>query len=106
MRAAGASAEDIARVLVPMRNAAKVATRGPAPPEKVAEWEARNMLKYNDPVGPTADYQFNKYGSWEEVIKAAYRTDPVTDAAAGLAPQPPADPEPPTDPEPPVDPLP
>jgi len=106
MRSVGASDEQIARVLVPMRNAAKVTMRGPMNPVDVAKIEARNMKIYNDPVGPTADYQYAKYGSWREVIKAAYRTNPEIDAMFGFgsdAPIPPSDPEPL---DPPIDPLP
>ena len=104
MRSVGATDEQIARVLVPMRNAAKLATRPAMSPDDVAQLEARNMLKYNDPVGPSADYQFARYGSWSEVIKACYRTNPEIDAMFGFGSGevPPVDPGP----EPPIDPVP
>jgi hypothetical protein len=84
MRASGSSDEDIARVLVQMRNAAKVTTRGLSNPEDVAVWEARNVAKYGDPIGPTADYQYARYGSWEKVIERSYVTSAEYDQAAGI----------------------
>ena len=82
MREAGATDEAVARQLVPMRNAAKVAARDLMNPDEVRELEAYNMGRYNNPVGPDADYLFNKYGSWQQVIDAAYRPDPAINAIA------------------------
>jgi hypothetical protein len=84
MREAGASDEDIARTLNGLRNQAKVVTRALMNPDDVPALEARNMAKYGDPIGPSADYLFERYGSWQSVIDAAYRTDPATNAPLGL----------------------
>lgn len=86
MRQQGASDEQIARKLVDDRNAAKVIVRSQQDPALTAQQEARNLQKYGNPVGPTADQLLQKYGSWEEVIKAAYRTDPETNRFLGLNP--------------------
>jgi hypothetical protein len=104
MEAEGASEEQIARALVQLRNAAKVAARAAMDPGDVAALEARNMAVYNDPIGLSTDYLYAKYGSWRAVIDAAYRTNPQIDASFGFGSgQPPAvDP----DPDPPIDPLP
>jgi RHS repeat-associated protein len=73
-RAAGVSAEGVARVAVSARNALKVGARWMSEPTVVREMEARNMLRYGNKIGPTADQLFAKYGSWEKVIRAASRT--------------------------------
>lgn len=86
MRASGASDEDIARVMVDMRNDAKDITRAGMSPEAVRLLEERNMKKYGNPLGPTADQLYAKYGSWAEVIDAATRTSPEVDRELGLEP--------------------
>ncbi|MEU6991129.1 hypothetical protein ABZ953_10795 [Streptomyces sp. NPDC046465] len=87
MRASGASDEEIARKLVDMRNEAKDITRAGMSPEAVQALEARNMKKYGNPLGPTADQQFAKYGSWSAVIEAATRSSAAVDQELGLAPR-------------------
>ncbi|MER5362822.1 hypothetical protein [Streptomyces sp. NPDC002785] len=87
MRAAGRSDEEIARVLVAMRNEAKDVTRAGMSPEAVQALEARNMAKYGNPLGPTADQQFAKYGNWEAVIDAATRSNAAIDQELGLEPR-------------------
>ncbi|SCF95508.1 hypothetical protein [Streptomyces sp. Ncost-T10-10d] len=75
MRADGRSDEEIARVPVAMRNEAKDITRAGMSPEAVKAPEARDMAKYGNPLGPTTDQQFAKYGSWAAVIDAAPRSN-------------------------------
>ncbi|MER8091009.1 hypothetical protein ABTZ57_39645 [Streptomyces sp. NPDC094048] len=87
MRAEGRSDEEIARVLVAMRNEAKDITRAGMSPEAVKALEARNMVKYGNPLGPTADQQFAKYGSWAAVIDAATRSNAAVDQELGLEPR-------------------
>ncbi|MEV7191997.1 hypothetical protein AB0N81_09305 [Streptomyces sp. NPDC093510] len=87
MRDAGRSDEEIARTLVDMRNEAKDITRAGMSPEAVQALEARNMKKYGNPLGPTADQQFAKYGSWSAVIEAATRSSAAVDRELGLAPR-------------------
>ncbi|GHC40635.1 hypothetical protein [Streptomyces cinnamoneus] len=84
MRARGRSEEDIARTLVQMRNDAKDIVRAGMTPQQVAELEARNQAKYGNPLGPTADQLYAKYGSWEEVSAAATRTSEAVDHELGL----------------------
>ncbi|MGW0686137.1 hypothetical protein ACWD2L_22530 [Streptomyces sp. NPDC002754] len=85
MRADGRSPEEIARRLVDMRNDAKEITRAGMTPEEVRVLEARNMVKYGNPLGPTADQLHAKYGSWEKVADAATRTSRAVDGELGLA---------------------
>ncbi|MFG3407752.1 hypothetical protein [Streptomyces sp. NPDC048142] len=84
MRAEGRSEEDIARTLVQMRNDAKDVVRAGMTPEQVAELEARNQKKYGNPLGPTADQLYLKYGSWEKVSDAATRSSAAVDRELGL----------------------
>ncbi|WUW20951.1 hypothetical protein OG521_09175 [Streptomyces sp. NBC_01463] len=84
MRAEGRSEEDIARTLVQMRNDAKDIVRAGMTPEQVAELEARNEKKYGNPLGPTADQLYLKYGSWEKVADAATRSSEAVDRELGL----------------------
>jgi hypothetical protein len=48
----GAPKEEIANVVVNMRNQDKIAARANMTPEAVAELEVGNMKRYKDPVGP------------------------------------------------------
>jgi hypothetical protein len=84
MRRLGRTTEQIARQLVGDRNALKVETRALMKPEEVAQLEARNLKKYGDPVGPTPEWLFDKYGSWDKVLEAVKRTDPVTNQLLGI----------------------
>lgn len=84
MRAEGRSEEDIARALVHMRNDAKDVVRAGMTPEQVAELEARNQKKYGNPLGPTADQLYMKYGSWEGVADAATRSSAAVGHELGL----------------------
>ncbi|MFJ4580271.1 hypothetical protein [Streptomyces echinatus] len=84
MRAEGRSEEDVARTLVQMRNDAKDIVRAGMTPEQVAELEARNIKKYGNPLGPTADQLYLKYGSWEKVSAAATRSNEAVDHELGL----------------------
>ncbi|MGX2992896.1 hypothetical protein JNUCC64_01155 [Streptomyces sp. JNUCC 64] len=84
MRARGASEEEIARRMVDLRNEAKDITRAGMTPEQVRRLEERNTAKYGNPLGPTADQLYAKYGSWEEVTAAATRTSAAVDRELGL----------------------
>lgn len=87
MHEEGRSDEEIARVLVDMRNEAKDITRAGMSPEAVQALEERNMKKYGNPLGPTADQQFAKYGSWAKVIEASTRTSAAVDQELGIPPR-------------------
>ncbi|MFJ6572141.1 hypothetical protein ACIQNU_32530 [Streptomyces sp. NPDC091292] len=84
MRAAGRSPEEIARHLVDMRNDAKEITRAGMSADEVRQLEARNIAKYGNPLGPTADQLYAKYGTWEQVADAATRTSRAVDGELGL----------------------
>ncbi|MFF9913294.1 hypothetical protein [Streptomyces sp. NPDC013457] len=84
MREAGASDEEIARELVDMRNQAKAITRAGMTEEEVRILEERNMAKYGNPLGPTADQLYVKYGSWQQVIDASMRTSYAVDRELSL----------------------
>ncbi|MFE6846785.1 hypothetical protein [Streptomyces sp. NPDC057686] len=84
MRAAGATDEEIARELVDMRNQAKAITRAGMTPEEVRILEERNVAKYGNPLGPTADQLYAKYGSWQQVIDASMRTSYAVDRELSL----------------------
>ncbi|MFF5974856.1 hypothetical protein ACFY7C_25435 [Streptomyces sp. NPDC012769] len=85
MRAAGATEEEIARELVDMRNQAKEITRAGMTREEVRVLEERNIAKYGNPLGPTADQLHAKYGSWEKVTDASMRTSYAVDRELSLA---------------------
>lgn len=84
MRESGASEEEIARELVDMRNQAKEITRAGMTPEEVRILEDRNTAKYGNPLGPTADQLYAKYGSWEKVTDASMRTSYAVDRELSL----------------------
>lgn len=70
---AGESPEVVARAAIAMRNALKVQFREGLPQAVISEMERRNLGKYGDPIGPTPQWLFEKYGNWEEVANAAAR---------------------------------
>ncbi|MEW1804765.1 hypothetical protein ACIGO7_02835 [Streptomyces virginiae] len=84
MREAGASDEEIARELVDMRNQAKEIARAGMTPEEVRVLEERNTAKYGNPLGPTADQLYVKYGSWQKVTDASMRTSYAVDRELAL----------------------
>lgn len=53
-------------------------------PAEVRVLEERNQAKYGNPLGPTADQLYAKYGSWQEVIAASTRTSTAVDEALSL----------------------
>ena len=44
----------------------------------------RNLVKYGNENGPTAEFLYNKYGSWETVIEKTMSANPGMDACCGL----------------------
>lgn len=75
MLASGVSEEQVARWAVAQRNQLKIEFRELTPPEMVAAQEQRNLRKYQDPVGPTADQLRAEGKSWMEMIKSSARPD-------------------------------
>jgi RHS repeat-associated protein len=73
MREAGMSSEQIARALHAERNALKVQFRGMSPAEEVARFEARNLQKYGDKLGPSIEQLVERGKTWEQIIESATR---------------------------------
>ena len=71
--ARGAEPERVARAAVERRNALKQRFREGVDPNLLRLIELRNVARYGDPLGPTAEALFRRYGSWEGVISAAGR---------------------------------
>lgn len=73
-RAAGQSPQDTARMLVDMRNQLKLDYRVLSPADAVRVFEERNLLKYANPVGPSADQLRAGGRTWEQIIDGASRS--------------------------------
>ena len=84
MRAAGASAEDTLRTVNPLRNALKQEIRAQGPWWAARLAEFRNLVKYGNPTGPTADWMLGEYGNAQDALDALERTDPTVNQWVGL----------------------
>ncbi len=81
-RAAGASEEDIARRMVDMRNASRMAMYSP---EDLPKLQARNLREYGDPNGPSYEMALRKAdGDPTEVIASALRSNKGVDVLCGI----------------------
>jgi hypothetical protein len=69
----GLDEESVARILVDRRNRLELRFRQGLDDETLGWIEARNEAHYGNAVGPTAEEQFARYGSWKKVIEAASR---------------------------------
>ncbi|MFD9545125.1 hypothetical protein [Streptomyces sp. NPDC060022] len=87
LRDDGSDEEEIARSIVEMRNDAKDFSRVGMSAEEIALLEARNMLKYGNPTGPTVGQQYNRFGSLAKVIEVATRGDDAIDQERGTEPR-------------------
>lgn len=83
MREEGKSIEEMARAVSAERNRIRLEsyTDDPEGEKKVRQ---SNLETYGDENGPSADYLFEKYGSWEMVLAKAFGTSPGMDACLGL----------------------
>jgi hypothetical protein len=63
------SEEQVAHWAVDRRNQLKNEYRDLTPQEDVAKYEARNLEKYQNPLGPTIDQLRAKEKSWQEIIE-------------------------------------
>lgn len=72
MQAAGVSDEQVARWAVDRRNQLKDEYRGLTPPEKVPEMEARNIEKYQNPLGPTVEQLRAKINHGSKLLKVLH----------------------------------
>jgi hypothetical protein len=71
----GENEEGVARAVVDMRNQMRQDSWKLMDQQQVAKLQAEQMQKYGNPVGPVAEQQFSRYGSWAKVIEAAFRTN-------------------------------
>ncbi len=83
MKAEGCSVEDIAKAANEQRNLNRLNDyKNDANGLKLVK--ERNLAKYGNENGPTAEFLYNKYGSWEIVIEKAMSANPGMDACCGL----------------------
>ncbi len=83
MRDEGKSIEEMARAISAERNRLRLESYKDNPEGLKAAKES-NLAKYGNEEGPTADYLFGNYGSWEVVLQKAFSTNPGMDALLGL----------------------
>ena len=83
MTAEGKDIETIARAISAKRNELRLEAYRDDP-EGLATLMERNLEKYGHEEGPLPDEQFEKYGSWEMVLKKAFSTNSGMDACLGL----------------------
>jgi hypothetical protein len=74
MRGAGASSEEIARILHADRRALGVQFKDLTPAKRLAEIYARNLDRYGDKLGPSIEWLRNQGKSWEQIIESASRS--------------------------------
>ncbi|EJO5347066.1 hypothetical protein NRP93_001135 [Clostridium botulinum] len=98
MTSEGFSKEDIAKHVVDARNQQKVTARANMTAEERAGLEARNIRKYGNPIGPTAEGMFNKMKEsyidkglftsdkqiWKIIIEKSMVKDDVINTLLGL----------------------
>lgn len=71
MLASGQSEEAVARWGSEQRNNLKLVYRDPTPPDKLAEYQARDVRKYGNPPGPSADQLQAQGKSLAEIVDDA-----------------------------------
>ncbi|MDO4537527.1 MAG: InlB B-repeat-containing protein [Coriobacteriales bacterium] len=79
----GKSIEEIARAVSAKRNEIRMASYKDDP-EGLAAAKAHNLKQYGNENGPTPEFLFEKYGSWEGVLDHAFSTNSGMDACCGL----------------------
>jgi hypothetical protein len=83
LRKEGMSTDDIAKKIVNSRNQDRLSHY--KSPEALDVVYKRNLEKYGDKMGPTYESQLSKYGSSDEVINAALRTNDSMDILTGIS---------------------
>jgi RHS repeat-associated protein len=86
MRSQGQSSEEIARRVVSERNRQKVEARAHMTDAEVRDLESENIRLYGNPVGPSPDQVYDRYGDWEVVIQSSMRRDPEINVLLGIDP--------------------
>jgi hypothetical protein len=79
----GVSDQQIAQMIVDSRNKDRLSHY--KTPESLAAVHQRNLDKYGDINGPTYDSQLEKYGSDNEIIEAALRSNDTMDILTGIS---------------------
>jgi filamentous hemagglutinin len=74
MLSSGKSEEDVARWAHAQRNQLKLDFRDISPPEFVARAEARNIVNYQNPLGPTIEQLRANGKTWADIINSATRS--------------------------------
>ena len=83
MKKEGKNTEEIARAVSGRRNELRLeAYEGD--PEGLARVKKSNLETYGNENGPTAEFLFEKYGSWNTVLEKAFSTNPGMDACLGM----------------------
>ena len=75
--------ETIARTVSRRRNELRLEA-GKDDPEGLALTKKRNLEIYGNELGPTPEWLYEKYGSWEEVLLKALGTNAGMDACVGI----------------------
>jgi RHS repeat-associated protein len=78
----GANAEGVARSLVAGRNDLKLELRAAGPWLAGRLADMRNLVKYGNRAGPTADQLLETHGTWEGVVDSVKRTSKAADRLA------------------------
>lgn len=77
------SVEEIARAVSTQRNENRLASYE-GNPEGLAKVKKSNLDTYGNENGPTPEFLYEKYGSWQVVIEKALSTNPGMDACLGF----------------------
>ena len=83
LREEGKSIEEIARACSNQRNQNRL-DQYKDDPEGLAKLKERNLEQYGNEDGPTPEWLFDRYGSWEIVLEKCYATNAGMDAACGV----------------------
>lgn len=83
IRAAGVNADDALRILAPLRNELKLEVRRQGPWWAARAADIRNIFKYGNRAGPSADDLVRQYGSAENALEALGRTSSAVNRATG-----------------------
>lgn len=83
MRVQGKSTEEIARAVSAMRNESRFASNKDDPVE-LQKMRKSNLDTYGNENGPTPEFLYEKYGSWDKVIVKSFSSNSGMDACLGL----------------------
>ena len=83
MMSEGKNVEEIARAVSRKRNEIRLESVKDNP-EGLAAVKQSNLETYGDEEGPTIDYLYSRYGSWQTIIEKSLSSNPGMDACLGL----------------------